>query len=89
MDFTPDEDHAAIADAVTAACADFGDEYWTQCDTGHRFPTEFYDRMAAGGWVGIAIPERFGGGGRPARGLRGDRARRRYRHESYLDACAR
>jgi acyl-CoA dehydrogenase len=64
MDFTPDEDHAAIADAVTAACADFGDEYWTQCDTGHRFPTEFYDRMAAGGWVGIAIPERFGGGGR-------------------------
>ena len=55
MDFAPDDDHVAIADAVDAACADFDDEYWTRCDTEHRFPTEFYDRMAAGGWVGISM----------------------------------
>jgi alkylation response protein AidB-like acyl-CoA dehydrogenase len=30
----------------------------------HRFPWEFYERMAEGGWVGIAIPEEYGGGGR-------------------------
>jgi acyl-CoA dehydrogenase len=30
----------------------------------HQFPVEFYDAMAAGGWIGIAIPEEYGGGGR-------------------------
>lgn len=59
-----DEDLDAIAAAVRAVCARFDDAYWSACDAGHRFPTEFYDRMAEGGWPGIAIPERFGGGGR-------------------------
>ncbi|RIL08015.1 MAG: acyl-CoA dehydrogenase [Proteobacteria bacterium] len=64
MDFTPDEDHEAIADAVRRVCADFSDDYWAQCERDHRFPTEFYARMAEGGWLGIAIPEEYGGGGR-------------------------
>ncbi len=63
MDFAPNDDHRAIADAVDAACAPFDDEYWTGCDTEHRFPWEFYERMAAGGWVGIAVPAVYGGGG--------------------------
>jgi acyl-CoA dehydrogenase len=64
MDFTPDEDHEAIAEAVQRVCAGFDDEYWARCDTDHTFPWEFYRRMAEGGWVGIAIPEAYGGGGR-------------------------
>ncbi len=63
MDFTPNEDHDAIVDAVDRVCARFDDAYWSACDTEHRFPWEFYDEMAKGGWVGIAIPERYGGGG--------------------------
>ena len=38
--------------------------YWSECDIEHRFPWEFYRVMAEGGWVGIAIPEQYGGGGR-------------------------
>lgn len=64
MDFAPDEDHLAIIDAVDATCAAFDDQYWSECDIEHRFPWDFYRVMAEGGWVGIAIPEQYGGGGR-------------------------
>jgi acyl-CoA dehydrogenase len=64
MDFTTDPDHEAIVDAVDRLCARFDDTYWSACDHEHRFPWDFYDAMAAGGWIGIAIPEEFGGGGR-------------------------
>jgi acyl-CoA dehydrogenase len=56
-----------IRDAVRAVCARFDDDYWSACDQEHRFPWEFYEAMAAGGWVGIAIPERYGGGGQGIR----------------------
>jgi acyl-CoA dehydrogenase len=64
VDFTPDPDHEAIRDAVRRVCARFEDAYWRACDGEHRFPWEFYGAMAEGGWIGIAIPEEYGGGGR-------------------------
>ena len=64
MDFREDEDIEAIAEAVADICARFDDEYWMRCDADHRFPWEFYEYMAKGGWVGIAIPDEYGGGGR-------------------------
>jgi acyl-CoA dehydrogenase len=64
MEFSADDDHLAIIEAVDRVCADFDDHYWSSCDTEHRFPWEFYAAMAEGGWVGICIPEAFGGGGR-------------------------
>ena len=64
MDFSTDPDHEAIIGAVDQRCAQFDDAYWASCDEEHRFPWEFYNEMAAGGWIGIAIPERYGGGGR-------------------------
>ena len=64
MNFTVEDDHELIRDAVRAVCRDFDDTYWRRCDAEHRFPWDFYDAMAEGGWVGIAIPEEFGGGGR-------------------------
>jgi acyl-CoA dehydrogenase len=63
MDFSTNEDHAAICAAVDALCSQFDDNYWYECDRDHRFPWEFYDQMAVGGWIGIAIPEQYGGGG--------------------------
>jgi acyl-CoA dehydrogenase len=64
MDFTPDPDEELIRDAVRAVCARFDDAYWSERDARHEFPWEFYGAMADGGWVGIAIPEAYGGGGR-------------------------
>jgi len=63
MDFSPDPDHQAVVDAVDAVCARFEDSYWSDVDERHEFPWEFYGYMAEGGWVGIAIPEKYGGGG--------------------------
>ena len=54
MDFSEDEDHVAIAEAIRGLCAEFDDDYWSRCDDEHRFPWEFYGAMAEGGWVGIA-----------------------------------
>jgi acyl-CoA dehydrogenase len=64
MDFTPDDDHEAIAAAVRKVCAGFDDDYWARCDAEHAFPWDFHRLMAEGGWLGVAIPEEYGGGGR-------------------------
>lgn len=64
MDFSRNADHELIRDAVRELCRRFDGAYWRGCDADHRFPWEFYRAMAEGGWVGIAIPERYGGGGR-------------------------
>jgi len=64
VDFSPNADQLAIAEGVDRVCSKFDDTYWSTCDTEHRFPWEFYDEMARGGWVGILIPEEYGGGGR-------------------------
>ncbi len=58
-----DETLQAIAEGVRAVCSRFDDTYWAACDSEHRFPHEFHDEMAKGGWIGIAIPEEYGGGG--------------------------
>ena len=63
MNFEGDPVHADIRRAVQKLCEDFPDSYWRDLDDKHEFPTEFYDAMAAGGWIGIAIPERYGGSG--------------------------
>ena len=64
MDFTADPDHDEIRHVVRRVCARFDDAYWRACDEEHRFPWDFYGAMAEGGWIGIAIPEELGGGGR-------------------------
>jgi acyl-CoA dehydrogenase len=56
-------DQAAIRDAVKDICDRFDDAYWAELDQAHRFPTEFADAIAAGGWLGIAIPTAYGGAG--------------------------
>jgi acyl-CoA dehydrogenase len=61
---TEPDDLALIREAVAAVCTEFDDDYWSACDVEHRFPVEFYGAMASGGWIGIAIPEEYGGGGR-------------------------
>ncbi|HTF45828.1 MAG TPA: acyl-CoA dehydrogenase family protein [Pseudonocardia sp.] len=63
MDFEEHEDHRAIRQAVREVCRQFDDDYWMRLDAEHQFPWEFYRELAKGGWIGIAIPEEYGGGG--------------------------
>lgn len=59
-----DDDLELVAQGVAAVCARFDDAYWSRLDQEHRFPWELYEALAEGGWVGLAIPEAHGGGGR-------------------------
>ena len=64
MDFETTDEHQLIRDAIQRICRDFPDEYWAKCDEEHTFPWDFYKALAEGGWIGIAIPEEYGGGGK-------------------------
>ena len=56
---TPERE--AIRDAVRAICDRFDDEYWREKDDNAAFPYEFSAAIAEGGWLGIAMPEEYGG----------------------------
>jgi acyl-CoA dehydrogenase len=61
MLFDQDEDLVAIREGVRAVCKKFPDEYWRARDDDGRFPEEFHRAMAEGGWLGMTMPEEFGG----------------------------
>jgi acyl-CoA dehydrogenase len=63
MDFAPTDQQESIRRAVAEVCAQYGPGYWAERDENHEFPWAFYDTLAEGGWLGIAIPEAYGGGG--------------------------
>lgn len=61
--FWPTEEQEAIREAVGRICARFDDEYWRRTDETGKFPEEFAAAMAQGGWLGVAMPEEYGGAG--------------------------
>ena len=63
MDFALTDEQEQLRAAVRELAAAFTDDYWAGCDERGEFPWEFYNAFADGGWLGIAIPERYGGGG--------------------------
>ncbi len=63
MDFSINEDHEAIRDGVRAVVKTFTDDYWLERDSDGKFPFEFHRAMAEGGWLGITMPEEYGGSG--------------------------
>lgn len=63
MDFDFTEDQLAIREGVRAVVTQFDDKYWLDRDNDGRFPHEFHRAMADGGWLGITMPEEYGGSG--------------------------
>ncbi|MFD6276796.1 acyl-CoA dehydrogenase family protein [Streptomyces sp. NPDC060209] len=63
MDFELTQDQEDIRRGVRDLASRFSDEYWAEHDQKGEFPTEFYNAFADGGWLGIAIPTEYGGGG--------------------------
>lgn len=63
MGFTLTDQQAEIREHVLRLCAGFDDSYWLAKEREARFPEEFYAAMAEGGWLGIAMPQAYGGGG--------------------------
>ncbi|MGH6959999.1 MAG: acyl-CoA dehydrogenase family protein [Dongiaceae bacterium] len=63
MDFSISEDQRAIREGVSAVVRSFDDEYWLARDDDGEFPREFHSAMADAGWLGITMPQEYGGAG--------------------------
>jgi acyl-CoA dehydrogenase len=63
MDFSISDDHRAIREGVNGVVSRFDDEYWLARDEDGAFPREFHRAMADAGWLGITMPQEYGGAG--------------------------
>ncbi|RBY97778.1 acyl-CoA dehydrogenase [Blastococcus sp. TF02-8] len=63
MDFTLPDSALAVRDGVRGVAAKYDHAYWSRCEEEHRFPTEAWRDLADGGWLGLSVPEEYGGGG--------------------------
>src|SRR5688572_32711306 len=63
MDFSFSEEQLVIRAAIEKICARFDAAYWLKRDTDGGFPEDFHRAIARDGWLGIAMPERYGGAG--------------------------
>jgi len=63
MDFALTAEQEALRDAVGRICSRFDDQYWLTRDREGGFPHELHGALAEAGWLGIAIPEAYGGAG--------------------------
>lgn len=57
------EAEQSIRTAVRQLCAKFGDAYWRQLDRDRAYPEDFVNALAEAGWLGVLIPEQYGGAG--------------------------
>ena len=63
MDFDLPDTALAVRDGVAAVAAKYDHEYWSRCEDEKRYPIEVYNDLAEGGWLGLSVPEEYGGGG--------------------------
>ena len=61
MDFSFSSEQAAIRDAILTLCQRFDAAYWLERDRAGGFPDDFHRAVAQAGWLGIAMPEEYGG----------------------------
>jgi len=63
MDFSLSQDQQMLVAAIEQLCSGFDDEYWLTCDRTGEYPEAFYQRLAKAGWLGVAMPQEYGGAG--------------------------
>jgi acyl-CoA dehydrogenase len=63
MEFSLSEANLSIQAAITRLCERFDDDYWLSKDREGGFPHEFHQAFAEDGWLGICVPEAYGGSG--------------------------
>ncbi len=61
MDFKYTKSQLDILNTLSSTLKGFDDNYWLKCDNDGSFPEKFFQSMAKGGWLGISLPEKFGG----------------------------
>ncbi|MDM0113605.1 acyl-CoA dehydrogenase family protein [Variovorax sp. J22R133] len=63
MNFNFSPEQHALCDAVERICTRFDDDYWLRKDKEGGFPFELHQALAESGWLGVCIPEAYGGSG--------------------------
>ncbi len=64
MDFEISDSQRQMRDGLRSFLArECPVEYVRDCDEKERFPFELYEKLAAAGWLGLPIPEEYGGSG--------------------------
>jgi acyl-CoA dehydrogenase len=63
MNFQFTLEQLQIQDAIEKLCKPFNADYWLQKDQQGDFPFDFHQTLADAGWLGIAMPQQYGGAG--------------------------
>ena len=61
MPFELTETQKHIVEAAKKISSKFDDSYWLDLDLKSEFPSKFYDEVAKSGWLGMCMPEEYGG----------------------------
>ena len=63
MNFQFSPEQLQIQDAIEKLCKPFDADYWLKKDQSGDFPFDFHQTLADAGWLGIAMPQEYGGAG--------------------------
>ncbi len=63
MNFAWTPEQEAIRDAIFQVCKPFDAAYWLDRDRNGGFPLDFHKAIADAGWMGVCMPEAYGGAG--------------------------
>ncbi|HJM93878.1 MAG: acyl-CoA dehydrogenase family protein [Alphaproteobacteria bacterium] len=63
MSLTFSTEQQQIRDSVMKLCQRFDDQYWLDRDSDGVFPEDFCQALVDDGWMGIAMPQEYGGSG--------------------------
>jgi acyl-CoA dehydrogenase len=63
MDLSLSAEQQQIRETILKLCGGFDDAYWLEKDRSGEFPHELHAALAQAGWLGIAMPEEYGGAG--------------------------
>ena len=61
MDFSLTDEQNDLLNSLNNTIKNYDDNYWLDCDNSSKYPKEFVDTMANGGWLGITMPANYGG----------------------------
>lgn len=63
MNFQMTPEQEAIREAIFRICEKFDADYWLEKDRHGGFPLDFHAAIAEAGWLGICMPQEYGGAG--------------------------
>jgi acyl-CoA dehydrogenase len=63
MNFAWTPEQEAIREAILQVCKPFDAAYWLDRDRNGGFPLDFHKAIADAGWLGVCMPEAYGGSG--------------------------